>query len=131
MKTELVLLAWSAALCAFLAVPYTVGLILERGLPALAGNRENFAPPTGWKGRSLRAHRNMVENLVPFAALVLVVVAMGRTSPTTALAAQLFFWSRLLHAVVYTAGIAWVRTLAYAGGVVAMALLFLAAIGGA
>ena len=129
MKTELVMLAWSAALCVLLAVPYTVGLILERGLPELAGNRENFAPPTGWMGRSLRAHRNMVENLLPFAALVLVVVVANKASPTTALAAQLFFWSRLLHAVVYTAGIAWVRTLGYAGGVVAMAMLFLAAIG--
>lgn len=130
MKTELAMLAWSAALCVLLAVPYTVGLILERGLPALAGNREGFAPATGWIGRSQRAHRNMLENLAPFAALVLVVVVANRTTPGTAFAAELFFWARLVHAAVYIAGIAWLRTLAYAGGVVAMVLLFLAAIAG-
>ena len=48
----------------------------------------------------------------------------------TALAAELFFWSRLLHAVVYIAGIAWIRTLAYAAGVVAMVMLFAAVVGG-
>ncbi len=129
MKPELVMLAWSAVLCVVLAVPYTLGLILERGLPELAGNREGFAPATGWIGRAQRAHRNMLENLVPFAALVLAVVVAGKVSPMTALAAQLFFWSRLLHAAVYIAGIAWLRTLAYAAGVVAMVMLFLAAIG--
>ena len=127
MKIELVMLAWSAALCVVLAVPYTIGLILERGLPPLAGNREGFAAGTGWIGRAQRAHENMLENLLPFAALALVVVIAGRTSGTTALAAELFFWARLLHAVVYVAGIAWIRTLAYAVGVVAMVMLFLAA----
>ena len=130
MKTELVMLAWSAALCVVLAVPYTLGLIMERGLPELAGNRENFAPATGWIGRAQRAHRNMLENLVPFAALVLAVVVANRTSGATTLAAQLFFWSRLLHAAVYMAGIAWIRTLSYAAGVVAMVLLFLAIVAG-
>jgi len=128
MKIELTMLAWSAALCVILAVPYTIGLILERGLPAVAGNRENFAPATGWLGRAQRAHRNMVENLIPFAALVLAVVIANKTSGTTTLAAQLFFWARILHAAVYIAGIAWVRTLAFAGSTVAIFMLLYAAV---
>ena len=128
MKIELTMLAWSAALCVILAVPYTIGLILERGLPEVAGNRENFAPPTGWIGRGQRAHRNMVENLIPFAALALAVVIANKTSGTTALAAQLFFWSRLLHAAVYIAGITWVRTLAFAGSTVAIFMMLYAAV---
>lgn len=129
MKIELMMLVWSAVLCVILAVPYTVGLILERGLPEVAGNRENFAPPTGWMGRAQRAHRNMVENLLPFAALVLVVVIANKTNGSTALAVQLFFWARVVHAGVYIAGVAWVRTLAFAGGLVAMAMLLIAALG--
>ena len=128
MKIELTMLAWSAALCVILAVPYTIGLILERGLPEVAGNRENFAPPTGWIGRGQRAHRNMVENLIPFAVLALAVVIANKTSGTTALAAQLFFWARLLHAAVYIAGITWVRTLAFAGSTVAIFMMLYAAV---
>lgn len=50
----------------------------------------------------------------------------NRTSATTALAAELFFFARLGHAIVYIVGIPWLRTLAYALGVVAMAMLLLA-----
>jgi uncharacterized MAPEG superfamily protein len=126
MPIELTMLAWSAALCVVLAVPYTLGLIVDRGLVTVAGNREDFAAGTGWVGRSQRAHRNLVENLLPFAALALCVVLANRTSPTTAIAAQLFFYARLGHAVVYIVGIPWLRTLAYALGVVAMVMLFVA-----
>jgi len=126
MRTELTMLAWSATLCIALAVPYTIGLIVERGLPALAGNRENFAPGQGWIGRAQRAHANLVENLLPFAALVLTVVVANKGSSTTALAAQLFFFARLAHAVLYIAGIAWLRTLAFAVGLVGMIMLLAA-----
>lgn len=129
MKTELVMLAWSAALCVALAVPYTLGFIMQLGLPKVAGNRENFPPGEGWVGRARRAHANTVENLVPFAALVLTVVAAGKTSATTALAAELFLAARVAFAIVYIAGIPWVRTLCFALGVVAMAMLLIAAIG--
>ncbi|HTC12503.1 MAG TPA: MAPEG family protein [Acetobacteraceae bacterium] len=129
MPIEIRMLAYSATLCVLLAVPYTVGLILERGLPTVAGNREPFAAGTGWIGRSQRAHRNLVENLVPFAALLLSVVITNKLDPTTALAARLFFYARLAHAVVYLAGIPWLRTLAFALGVVAMAMLLIVLLG--
>lgn len=97
MPIELTMLAWSAALCVVLAVPYTLGLIVDRGLVTMTGNRGDFAPATGWIARAQRAHANMVENLVPFAALLLAVVIAHRTSATTAAAAQLFFYARLMH----------------------------------
>lgn len=129
MPIEVRMLAYSATLCALLAVPYTIGLILERGLPTVAGNRENFAAGTGWIGRAHRAHRNMVENLVPFAALLLCVAVTNKLDPTTALAARLFFYARLGHAVLYIAGIPWLRTLAFALGVAAMAMLLIVLLG--
>ncbi len=123
---ELGLLAWSALLCLVLALPYATGLTLTRGLPTMAGNRENFAEPTGWMGRAKRAHMNLVENLVPFTALVLIAVIAQKLGPMTALGAQLFFWARLVHAISYIAGIPYVRTVAYAVAVVGMVLIFVA-----
>ncbi|MBP7062932.1 MAPEG family protein [Ferrovibrio sp.] len=123
MSIELSMLAWSALLCLLLAFPYTLGFIAQRGLYSVAGNREDFPAAGGWIGRSHRAHLNMVENLVPFAALVLVAQLAGKNDAMTAAGAQLFFWARLGHAIVYTAGIPWARTIAYFGGVVGMLVI--------
>src|SRR5919108_3604706 len=109
MKPELTLLVW-AVLLAFVQMLIAVtGATLQVGLPTLAGNREGLAPCTGWAGRAARAHHNMLESLVLFAALVLVAVAAGRTNSTTLLRAQLFFWARLVYVLVYLAGIPWLR----------------------
>ena len=45
---------------------------LAVGLPTLAGNREGLGDLPGIGGRAKRAHLNMLENLVLFAALVLI-----------------------------------------------------------
>jgi uncharacterized MAPEG superfamily protein len=100
------------------------GATLQVGLPKLAGNREGLPPMTGWAGRAQRAHRNMLENLVLFAALVLITIVAGKANSTTLLGAQLFFWARLVYAVVYIAGIPWLRTAVWAVSVLGLALIF-------
>ncbi|MGQ0547286.1 MAG: MAPEG family protein [Betaproteobacteria bacterium] len=102
------------------------GHTLQVGLPALAGNRDGIAQPTGWAGRAARAHRNMLETLVISAALVLFAVAAGMTNETTLLGAQLFFWARLVYALVYLAGIPWLRTGLWLVSVIGLALIFVA-----
>jgi uncharacterized MAPEG superfamily protein len=99
--------------------------MMQVGLPTLAGNREGLPEIKGWGGRAARAHRNMIENLVLFAALVLVAVAAEKTNSTTLLGAQIFFWARLAYAVVYVAGIPWLRTGVWAVSVVGLAMIFL------
>lgn len=128
MSTDLVMLIASAVLCLALALPYTLGYVLERGLYIVAGNREDFPPGKGWVGRAHRAHLNLVENLIPFAALVLAAQAAGKADGWSALGAQIFFFSRLGHAVVYTIGLPWLRTLAYLGGLLGCALVLYALI---
>ena len=124
MKPEMTLLVWSVAL-AFVQVLIAVqGAVMQVGLPALAGNREPQPEFTGWAGRAQRAQRNMIENLLPFAALVLVAVAAGRTNAMTLLGAQLFFWARVAYAVVYVAGIPWLRTGVWFVSVIGMILIF-------
>lgn len=124
MKPELALLVWAVLLTFVQMLVAVMGATLQVGLPALAGNREALAPCTGWAGRATRAHHNMLENLVLFAALVLVAVAAARTNGTTLLGAQLFFWARLAYALVYLAGIAWLRTAVWLVSVIGLALIF-------
>jgi uncharacterized MAPEG superfamily protein len=125
MPIELKLLAWSVALTLVQVVIAALGAMLLVGLPALAGNRENLPAPEGWAGRAQRAHRNMLENLVLFAALVLVAQVAGKLNATTALGAQLFFWGRVAYAAVYLAGIPWLRTGVWFVSIVGLILIFL------
>jgi uncharacterized MAPEG superfamily protein len=108
-----------------LVLPYATALTLKLGLPTMAGNREGLPEPTGWIGRAKRAHMNMLENLVPFAALVLAAHTMGKLGALTMLGAQLFFWGRVVHAGSYIAGIPYVRTLGFFAGYVGMAMIFI------
>ena len=125
MKPEMMLLLW-AVLLAFVQMLIAVtGATLQVGLPLLAGNREGLAPCTGWAGRASRAHHNMLESLVLFAALVLIAAVGGKTNAMTLLGAQLFFWARLAYAVVYLAGIPWARTAVWFVSVIGLALIFL------
>jgi uncharacterized MAPEG superfamily protein len=125
MKPEMTLLLWAALLAFVQMLVAVTGATLQVGLPLLAGNREGLPPCTGWAGRAARAHHNMLESLVLFAALVLIAVIAGKTNSTTLLGAQLFFWARLVYAVVYLAGIPWVRTAVWFVSVIGLALIFL------
>jgi uncharacterized MAPEG superfamily protein len=90
----------------------------------LAGNREGMAPITGWAGRAQRAHFNMLESLVVFAIVVLAAHLAGRADATTALGATIFFWGRVAYAIVYVAGLPWLRTAVWAVSVAGMLLVF-------
>jgi uncharacterized MAPEG superfamily protein len=125
MKTEVLLLAWAVALTVAQMLVAVTGTMLQVGLPALAGNRDNLPPPTGWVARAQRAHRNMLENLVLFAALVLAVAFSGRESTLTLVGAHLFFWARLAYAGIYIAGIPWLRTGAWTVSFAGLVLLFI------
>ena len=113
MTLELKLLVWSVALTIVQVLIAVTGATLQVGTPALAGNREGLPPIEGWAGRAARAHRNMLENLVLFAIVVLVAQAAGKTNAMTALGAQLFFWGRRAYAPIYIIGIPWLRTAAF------------------
>jgi uncharacterized MAPEG superfamily protein len=125
MPLELKLLIWSVALNFALVLIAVSGATLQVGLPKLAGNREGLGDCTGWPGRAQRAHRNLLENLIPFAVLVLVAQATGGLNAATALGAQIFFWARVAHSVIYLAGVPYLRTLAWVASVVGLVLIFL------
>jgi uncharacterized MAPEG superfamily protein len=98
-----------------------------RGLVgAMANPSPTDKPQSAWAQRMMAAHTNAVENLVIFAPLVLVTQDLSIATPATAFACALYFWSRLVHYVVYTLGIPVLRTLAFVGGFVAQVILVLA-----
>ena len=125
MTTDLSMLVWSCVLAIVLPNLYVTGLISSRGGLAWGlGNREQpFTGEPAWSIRGRKAHANLIENLVVFAALVLVAHVTGRANQWTALGSELFFWARLAHAVTYLAGLVPWRTLAFAVGVVGETLI--------
>ncbi len=125
MKPELMLLVWAVALTVVQMLIAVSGATLQVGLPKLAGNRDGMPALTGWVGRADRAHHNMLENLVLFAALVLAAVVSSKTNSTTLLGAQLFFWARVAYAIVYLIGIPWLRTGVWLVSVIGLLLIFL------
>jgi uncharacterized MAPEG superfamily protein len=123
MKTELFYLALVTALTGLLWVPYILDRIATRGLMDAVGYPENPKPQSRWAVRLMRAHDNAVENLVVFAALVLVAHAAGISNGAIASAAVVYFWARVVHAVAYAFGVPWVRTLAFTVGWIAQAVI--------
>jgi uncharacterized MAPEG superfamily protein len=95
----------------------------EVGLSTLAGNREGLGELPGMAGRARRAHLNMIENLVLFAALVLIAAVGGKANAMTAMGAMIFFWARLAYAIAYVIGIPWLRTVLWFVSVIGMAII--------
>lgn len=116
MTSELTSLIWVTALTAILWVPYTLNTIAVRGLMDAVGYPADPKPLAGWAQKMKAAHANAVENLVVFAALVLIANAAGVSNETTVLACTVYFWSRVVHLLAYTFAIPFVRTLAFVAG---------------
>jgi uncharacterized MAPEG superfamily protein len=113
MPVELMMLLYSAILL-FVIIVVQAGLaISQNGLPAQAGSRDNLPEPTVLRMRLQRLAANMQENLVMFAAVVLVANAAGVSNETTALGASIFLYARLAHAIIYAFGWPMIRPLFY------------------
>ncbi len=123
---EIAYTAAAAALTGCLWVPIIVNRLREMGVwKALSNPEPDLRPHARWAYRLGHAHRNAIENLAVFAPLALAVHALGLGTAATATAAALFFWSRLVHALVYTFGVPLARTLAFVAGFGAQAMMAL------
>ena len=130
MTKELLWLTLTIILTGLMWVPYILDRLMVRGLMATLGNpSRGDKPQSGWAQRLYFAHTNAVENLIIFAPLVLILDAQGHSTEGTVIACAVYFWSRLVHAIVYTMGIPVLRTLAFAVGFLAQAALVLALFG--
>ena len=111
MTIDLWMLVASGLLCLTIPFIYLAGRSQTPGGTEWGfGNRDTRLAVPAWTARAERAHANLVENLTPFAIVVLTAHVTGKANATTALGAELFFAGRLAHVIVYTAGITYVRT---------------------
>jgi len=130
MTPELYWLALSAVFLLVCWLPYIMDRTLVRGLPRALGNpRDDDKPQSAWAVRAQKAHQNGVENLVVMATLVIVAHLAKISTSTTVLMVQVYFWARIAHFVVFTAGVPYVRTLTFFAGWVATAWIALAILG--
>lgn len=118
MTTELCCLVAVSVLSLVMWIPYIIARIGAWGMFEAMGYPERELPQPKWALRMKAAHGNLTENLVPFAALVLVAHAAGLNTEMSALGATIFLWARVAHAIVYTLGIPVARTLTFAAGLV-------------
>ncbi len=116
MSGELFWLALSAALCIVLWIPYGAVHASIVGFRAGTTDVPKSSELPEWGKRSRRVHMNMVESLAPFAILVLILNVSGKADPSTVTAAATFFLARVAHAIFYTIGVPYLRTVAYSVG---------------
>jgi len=115
---------YTALLAGSLWIPFIIGVNTSE----FPGKEHLFARPPDpsqmkpWVHRSLRAHQNLLEQLLPF-AIVVLVGALSRVSTSTTVACSIiFFWLRVAHAIGMITGLARLplRPMIYFAGWVAM-----------
>lgn len=97
--TELGVLTCLALFAASMWIPYIYG---ATNSPAKNTDFTRPIDPSvhpAWTHRAYRAHLNLLEQLVPFALLVLLVDRLNGFSALTFWTAIAFFWLRVAHAV--------------------------------
>lgn len=130
MSQEIFWLAATALMTALFWVPYVLNRMAARGLLRTIGNPlQDDAPHADWAERSIKAHRNGIENFAIFAPLALAVAALGIGDELTGTACMIYFFARLAHFLVYTAGIPGLRTITFAVGFAAQIILALRVMG--
>lgn len=86
------------------------------------GNRDNLKEATPMGGRAERAAKNSIEAAVFFVPLALVANAAGMDAEVM-LGAQIAFWARIAYVPIYIAGIKYLRSLVWIGGVVGYGMM--------
>ncbi|CAM2152201.1 putative MAPEG superfamily protein [Pararobbsia alpina] len=127
---ELYALTIVAILTVLMWVPYMSARMLTRGIMRTFGNPDPRMPADpAWAERARRAHANAVENLVVFAPVVIIAAMIGVSTPATIMAAKIYLWARIVHYLVYAAGIPILRTVSYIVGVAATLVIAAAVLG--
>ena len=128
MTPELFWLTLTVILTGLLWVPYVLNRTAIRGIGgAMANPSRTDKPHAEWATRLMFAHDNAIENLIVFAPLVLILAQIDYSTKWTVYACAVYFWSRVVHLIVYTLGLPVFRTLAFLVGFFAQVVLALAA----
>ncbi|MCX2980528.1 MAPEG family protein [Halieaceae bacterium IMCC14734] len=113
MSVELMMLLYSTLLLLVVILAQAGLAIMQNGLMAQAGSRDSLPEPSVVRLRLQRLTANLQENLIMFAAVILIANAAGVSNTTTALGASIFLYARIAHAIVYALGWPVIRPLFY------------------
>jgi uncharacterized MAPEG superfamily protein len=108
MTPELEWLMYTALLAGSLWIPFIIGI----NITDFPGKEQLFIRPPDhsqmkpWVHRSLRAHQNLLEQLLPFSIVVLAGALSRVSTPTTVACSITFFWLRVVHAIGMISGLA-------------------------
>lgn len=100
----------------------------DNGPARQLGPRDAPGKPTTLAGRGERAVRNQVESLIMFVPVVMVAQLADIHTVMTVLGAQIYLLSRVLYMPLYWLGVPVLRTLAFAGGLAGILIIFAAII---
>lgn len=120
MTIELTMLVWAALFTLFTGSISVIGAITSKGMQYGLSNRSEPVTLSPWADRSVRTHKNNVENIGPFAAIVLAAHLAGVSNDITVLGSQIFLATRVAHAISYLLGIIYLRTIIFTIGLVAL-----------
>lgn len=124
MTTDLSMLAWTTLFTVLLWIPYILAHIRNVGAKAALTYTSEDTPLPPWAARARKAHYNAIENLAPFAAVVLVAHLAGAANEATAAAAVVYFIARIAHFFLYVAAVPFGRTTAFTVGWLAILCIF-------
>jgi uncharacterized MAPEG superfamily protein len=125
MSMELMMLLYSTILFFVIILAQAALAIHQNGLMAQAGSRDELPEPSVLRMRLQRLTANLQENLVMFAAIVLIANAANISNETTVMGATIFLYTRLAHAIVYAFGWPMIRPLFYFASLYGMIIIAL------
>lgn len=124
LSSELYWLTLTVLMTGLMWIPYILNRMREQGIGnALWDPQGITATKINWADRMMRAHQNAVENLVIFAPLILILHITQSSNELTVLASASYFYSRLIHYIVFTFGIPLIRVLTFIVSVFAQLVL--------
>ena len=125
LPTELGILACLAVFAAFMWVPYVVGISTDPSEEDAFDTPADISRLRPWVQRAYRAHLNLMEQLLPFAILVLLIDRVNGFTALSYFTAIAFFWIRLAHAAGMISGVAKMplRPILFTAGWICLALM--------
>ena len=130
LTTELYWLTLTVLMTGLMWLPYIINRMIEHGLGfAIWDPQGETKTEIVWAERMARAHTIAVENLIIFAPLVFTLQLTHLSNEMTALACMIYFFSRLIHYIVFSFGIPVIRVLSFMVSVVAQLILAFTVLG--
>ncbi len=123
MTIEFTYLYLSAMVTFFLCIPYTLLRVMRNSVLDSVDIQPVQHQGKVWIERIGKAHDNAIENLGIFALLLVLISVTDANNNITAVVAQLFFWTRLLHLLTNITDNRWLRDITSFTSIAALLIL--------